>query len=564
MATIENALSWLPEDLSGKSSTNLVKNEKHVADTTGPRSQFVIIPYEGAFYDTDNLRVEYHTQTKTTTLVRDNDYRLVGIDYGRTKVSAAQGGVYHFILITTVFNYDPNCYISITYQAFGGYLSSRAYQAFVDEINAIKEKIDLEGVITEGSLPQSPTIQTIVNQLQSIAARIQYAPSVKYLAPCSYDSNINWKTFAVSTESYDKSISFGVLKTLQGAAIFTFVSDYLIMKVAFHYDLSGTPTLGADVLYQKILQLDTTKFLNDSRFFQSGRMFIPRFRLAVDTSDAAPKVYLQMTLACNKDNDLQMFITDSTDMTMDDVENIYELTEDATFQDGKNYYVREGVDNYYRYSKVDVEVGATIPADTYYELTSIGRVHNAFMASKFALCPRSTVVETPVPPDAETTLYSNEVIALRHGYKIWEGCINLSTVQDMSFKPITIHEEYNVPDELMLQKTENGYPVTFYGPEAPALGAKTINNFVIDVYDRYEQRMLTVTMPARQCATSGTTVTTNDYEIMGTGCYFIPDLATVDVHIRFKSGVTSVAIYAKSGKSSYKNARFDLRTIYVC
>ena len=92
MAT-DSRISWLPEDFTGTSTDNYVQGEVHKPAANGTKSQFVIVPAEGAFYDTKNLKVVYHTNSGETELLRDNDYRLVGIDYGRTKVSSAQGGV---------------------------------------------------------------------------------------------------------------------------------------------------------------------------------------------------------------------------------------------------------------------------------------------------------------------------------------------------------------------------------------------------------------------------------------------------------------------------------------
>ena len=556
-------ISWLNEDFTGKSALNYVTGEVHKAETKGNMSRFVIVPAEGAFYDTDNLKVVYHTgiEDNQTVLIRDTDYRLVGIDHGRTRVSSAKGGVYHFILITTVFYYDANSYITIDYQAFGGYLSSAAYSAMLDEINRLNEKINISGVLTAATLPATETIQTIVSQLQSLAARMQYAPSVRYLAGTSYGTTTVWNTFAISSESYDKTINRAKPGSLHGIGVFTFISDYLEMKVAIQYDLSDPkPVINSvDILQQKLYQFDIQRGTANS-FFENGLMLLPKFRVAADIRNFETKLYLQFALVDNQDKKVNFVVTDSTDLTMDDVTNVYVLTPDTTFQEGKTYYIKEGTDNYYRYSKVDVTVGDPVPADTYYNLTSIAQVNNPNFASKFVLCPQSATMPAPTPSSSH--LISDDVLAVKQGFKLWEGNMNLALVQDLSYTGIEITKEYNVPDKLAQFKTEKGMPLIHCGPDATSLNLRTIKTITIDVYDRLEARLLTVSAPAKVVDPYRSPATSN-VEIVATECYYIPDLGIVDVCLRNVNNVTSLNIYAKSGKSSYVNQRFDLRTIYI-
>ena len=571
MPTTQSTLSWLPEDWTGKAASNYIQGEVHRSETVGTLSRFVIIPAEGAFFDTENLRVVYHTQTSDTVLLRGNDYRLVGIDFGRTKVSTAKGGVYNFIMITTAFNYNATSYITIDYQAFGGYLSHAAYSRLYEDVKDIQAKVSGYGFLTEETLAQNDVIQSLVSSLQAISSRLQYMPAVSYQMQTSVRDQLTWNTIAVSTESFDDRIDTTDPSTMKGVIVLSFFSDEWNMKAAIGFDLTPyninlssalNGALTVDVIYQSLTSLNTYIPLNDATYFNDGKMLIPKFRMAMDTrSSAHPKVYLQMALCSNVSRLVPLAITNSTDINLKEVGNVYNLSSDTTFQNGKVYYTRTGTDNYYRYSAANVTPGASLPSPnvSYYELSTVSS-NVADFSSDFALATQTPGNTAPVP-NPNNCLFTESALALKNPYKIWEGNINLAFVEGMSWRSQVISNEYDVDDILDPGKTPVGYQAIPFCPGS-CLEAYTIKKFMVDIYDRREGHLITCEFPATLPepylvnAAAGTTV-------RGSVLYYPPDLASLTVVLTLASNVRTLDLFAKAGKNSTVNERFDLRAVYI-
>ena len=569
MSTSLSSLSWLPEDLTGKALTNYVENEVHKSETTGALSRFIIIPAQGAFYDTDNLQVVYHTQTSDTVLVRDNDYRLVGVDYGRTKISSAKGGVYNFILITTVFNYDPTSYITISYQAFGGYMSAAAYSALSGIVMDIQAKLNNDGIITADNIASNTTIQTIVNSLQALCSRLQYAPTTKYVMHTSVNNTVEWHTIAVSTDAYNSTLDFTDDSTLHGTFVLNVDSQEFNLKAALNYDLALSDPgvaevhngkVDVDVIHQSMAELNVEAGANDTAYFVNGMMLIPKFRVVSVSDTGAAKVYIQMALISNVSRDITLYLTDSTELTMADVSNKYVLTSDTTFESGKTYYTRTGTDNYYKYTAASVTVGDTVPADTYYELVDVEALSDASLMSKFTICSKTSTV---VPPEITGTNinYSNAVNAIKDKFKIWDGNVNLTFVENMSWLPKTTTDEYGEYDELTPIMSPNGYPALPYCP-GKCLEPYTINWFICEIYDRWEQELISVKFQAKPKNPFRISTTPPD-TIVGQACYFNSDNCVIHLSLTLSTTTRVLNVHASSGKSSRVNERFDLRRVYI-
>lgn len=571
MPSTLSTISWLPVDMTGNSPDNFVQGEVHRSETTRTMANFVIIPAQGAFYDTDNLRVVYHTQSGDTILKRNNDYRLEGIDFGRTKSSSAKGGVYLFIMVTTTLSYNASSYLTIDYQAFGGYLSHQAYSDLYNSVMDIRAAVEAGGFMKESDLAGNTTIQAISSALSALASRMQYMPATTYVMPTSSGTAPTWKTVAVSTETFDNRIDFSDPSTLKSILILSIFSDEFNMKAVIHVDLSPVNqnlsnilngNLKVDVLYQSLTQLDTNVPLNDSTFFQNGTMLIPKFRMVVDSSSSTvhPRVYIQMALCSNSVRNVTLSLVNSTDISLKEFGNDYRLTTDTRFAEGKVYYVRSGQDGYFQYTPATVTPNAVISSpNTYYEVAAVAST-TADFSSDFDVCSRSVSTEAPVPPSSSVALISGSALALKNPYKIWDGNINLAFVESVSWLPKTITEEYNVPDVLDPGKTE-GFPILPFCP-GKCLEAYSIKTLVVDIYDRREQRLLRVSAPANPrnpYSVSGTP----DETVEATFLYYPPDLATLAVKLTLGTSSKSIALHAKAGKNSTLNERFDLRAVYI-
>ena len=169
--------SCLEIDLTGKKSENFIKNEQHLVDTTSDK--FVIRPINGSFYryPGDDLKVVFVDPSNTTTKTLSQetgdgagDYEVIGVNYSKTAMSEPTGGVYEFIALKKAFVGQ----VFIDYHAFGGEVSVADITNIQNDIVALKDKINNDGLLTTSNIKKSILITNMLDRLDALEHQLEH------------------------------------------------------------------------------------------------------------------------------------------------------------------------------------------------------------------------------------------------------------------------------------------------------------------------------------------------------------------------------------------------------
>ena len=497
---------WLPEDLTGTKGSNYIKNESHRVSecitSSSAGKTAIISPYRGAFYNTDDLTITYK-KGSTETLLSRTDFRVIGMDVGRTRASTSIYGVYRFIQLTydTAGIADDGVFV-ISYHAFGGEIDRYAYSELVEMIRSITgtgsgsdSAID---VVARGK------IADLEDTVGALSARLNYSAVTSPTVTRSTDGG--WSPIAFSSEKMDAYIDFTKPATLTGTGSFVLVSEKLHGIYNFTYEIIKTGAtykcnLTCDVQNQKITPFET---VNES-YFTSG-MVVPMFKMEVDTA-ATPSTHrlvLKMALVSNGTASYDIHIGDKTDIVL--VNNA-------------SYSVSSSDD----------------PPDS-----------QTFDAWEVGTCT-----------SASNVIESNVVLGLQDYYKIWAGNASLRIIEDISWEGVSISKQWNKQNVLLPTRTADGYLVWPF--IKGRFDTQAIKSMRIDVYDRYEDKLITATGITTLGKPYSNASSQTVYACIN---YFPFDNCLLELCYFFHGGRSMIKLFASSGNSSYLNKRFDLRAIY--
>lgn len=504
--------SWLAEDLTGLSENNTIINEPHPigeCKTRGSSGDTLIIsPYRGAFYGSRDLVVKY-VNGSTETILSRTDYRLIGLDVGRTRVSSSEFGVYRFIQITCDTGAMNEGQLVVSYHAFGGQIDPESYKYL---INLLNEATGGSGGGGGGSTSTVDTVaRTNINTLRTtvddIARRINYGVPASIVLP--RETSSGWSPIAYSSEQLDDYIDFTKPSTLTGSGSFVIVSKNVHGVYNFSYEIikngsSYKVKLTCDVSNQKISSFDPA----DSGYFgtssggssTAGNMTIPMFRMKLDTS--APltghRLVLEIGMLSDAhDNSYSIYIGDKTD-------------------------------------KFLVQVADQTAAGQTFDAWEVGSTNSA------------------------GTVDSNVVLGIQDYYEIWRGNASMSTIEDVSWYDTYISRQYNVQNRVIPKMTENGY--TLWPFVKSNIVASAITSFRADIYDRWQQKLIAATGVPTISNPYGTSSVQSVYACMN---YFPIDNCLLEIFYTYTQSRAQLKLYASSGSNSYANKRFDLRSIYI-
>ena len=526
--------NWLPIDLTGRASTHYIVDEVHSIYRTSSQTMMqttigtgddaqtvttgavttvdsgktiVIAPYRGCFYNTD--LVVKHVSASTgvvTVLSAADDYRLVGMDVGRTRVSSAKGGVYRFIMITCdTSSIKDNDTFHITYHAFGGELDSITYEELLQGNGG-----GSSGGSSSGGA-DSATVTNLQKRVNILTKRLNYSPAV----PCDFtlsNANLNWRVIAESTDDLDSYTTRDDLTTLRGIAEIAFFSHSLNAIFDLAYTVRRSTSwfycdLKCNTAYQQIDTLDVRNEIRDNIYFNNNGMLIPLFRIGTrqSTTPTRHRFVIEMAIASNSEDEYPCYIGDQTDLIL-------------------------------------------IPARQYTDPNT----NEVVVTEAREIIPWNIMYDTPTPT---AFFYSNIALGVQDYYKIWEGNLSLAMIEDVSWTKTTIGQVYNTQNKLMPKKA-NGLTIWPYVKNLPA---SAIGSLRFEIFDRFTNTLISVDTRAtrNQPFASGTATSS-----FGRVNYFEYDNCLLEIFYTEGSRPT-IKLYSASGANSYINKRFDLRAIYV-
>lgn len=494
---------WLTEDLTGQNTANFIEDEVHELSGTS-YNRIVIAPDAGPFYSHDITITFRNAQGATRVLNSKEDYRLIGLDIGRTKVSSATGGVYHFILLTisSTINMDAGDKIILSYHAFGGIMNSRAYTDMIRRIEALEGSGGSGG--GSGSAEEIAELEQKVNAL---VRRMNYSPAVSSTISLSSGSTTVWKTVATSSDYVDSFIAFNNNATLKGTGTFLLYSANHHAVFYFSYEIknsNGTIScdLKCDTVTQQITKLKVNQEIYANDYFQHNEMIIPMFRLRVNTDStlgSSHRLALEMALASNTNSTYAFYFGDQSDEIL-------------------------------------------IP-------------NQSVLATAWNLYDSGTNL------NMNNSILSNEVLGLQEYYKIWQGNISMRKIEEYSWTSIHIDHSWNIQSNLVPAKTENGYLVWPF--VSSSLYPDMIKRFKVEIYDRYEEQLISVEAEAVYYKPFSSTQSTR-YSVYACFHFFAYDNGVLEL-VLTGGGATrpQIKLYGTTGCNSYINSRFDVRGIYM-
>lgn len=499
---------WLAEDLTGKNPDNFIEDETHPigeCSTVGSSGRTIIIsPYRGAFYGSMDLEVRYVNGSDETVLSRA-DYRLIGLDVGRTRVSSSEYGVYRFIQLTcdTESMYEGS--LVITYRAFGGQIDPESYQHLLNLIRAASGSESGGGSTSAVDNVARNSVSVLGSTVAKLATRMNYNVTASATAPRSTDGG--WQPIAYSSAALDSYIDFNDPSTLSGSGTFFIVSQNLHGVYSFSYEIvpSGSTykcNLTCDVTNQKIATFDT----GDLSYFGTtsgsssvpGNMTIPMFRMTLDPSTTLTghRLTLEIGLLSDAYDTYSLYIGDKTDVVL-------------------------------------VNTETSVPGQSF-DAWEVG------------------------PVNESGSINSNVVLGLQDYYKIWTGNASLALIEDVSWTDVYISQQYNVPNKLVPNMTTNGYLIWPFVKSN--IVASSIKSFRADIYDRWQQKLIPATGITTISNPYGTSSVQTVHACMN---YFPIDNCILELFYTYTQSRAQIKLYASSGSNSYVNKRFDLRSIYV-
>lgn len=159
--TLESdTVKYLEVDPGQVNPNNLIRGEKHTVDTTA--SILYIQPIYGAFYDDDTLVIKHPLTNRT--LVKDVDYRVVGINSTKTKISSSTSAVYDFILFIKEFIGE----VEIEYHAFGGEASLANYKDLLQQVRNLTYFMNDAKFITETTLGHTSVVNALTDRIVTL------------------------------------------------------------------------------------------------------------------------------------------------------------------------------------------------------------------------------------------------------------------------------------------------------------------------------------------------------------------------------------------------------------
>lgn len=490
---------WLTEDLTGANPTNFITDEVHLISGSS-NNRIVITPDAGPFYSHDITVIYRNNEGAESVLNSTEDYRLIGLDVGRTKVSSATGGVYHFILITLSNTFTSTSgQIVISYHAFGGIMNSRAYQDLITRIANLENG--------GGSGGDSQDISDLEQKVDSLVRRLNYNPATSFTIPLSNGATTNWKTIAVSSDRIDDYINLNNSATLKGIGTFLLFSanHHAVFYLTYEIKKNGsavTCNLKCDTITQQITKLDVNHEVQTNDYFQNHEMLIPMFRLRVNTDasvGSSHRLALEFALASNTTDNYSCYFSDQTDEILIPGQPVYSTAWDM--YDGSG---------------------------------------NLTMTN---------------------SITSNEVLGLQEYYKIWQGNASVAMIEDVSWTSIKLNHEWNVQNMLVPSHTENGYLVWPY--ISSGIYPDMIRKFKVEIYDRYEEQLISAECEAVYYKPYSSTQATR-YSVYGCAHFFNYDNGILEVLLSGGGATRPVIkLFGTTGCNSYINRRFDLRAIYI-
>ena len=300
----------LEVDTTGTNPNNKITNERHLVNVS--TKQFVIHPHAGLFYGA-SLKIT-HPSTGTT-LERDRDYILLGMDAAATKATSSTDTVWNFIAITSSV-YDE---IVIEYQAFGGSPTLTNYKTILDSVLSITAYLNNAKNVTADTMANTPVISSLCNRIGNLEAEMR-----RLLGTPTYGDSTSGKSILMSIASEQAGLhwytiaSLYKVQTVTGpspvASADTFVFRLQSSQTHFQFTCSVCVDLTnqhGDVLNCSVQSENYPRgYISFNDYTRVESIIRPQLRVVWNNSNSTSGAYLQLGIDLKTVNKEVMTITD--------------------------------------------------------------------------------------------------------------------------------------------------------------------------------------------------------------------------------------------------------------
>lgn len=490
----------LEEDLTGSNTKNYIEGEVHHVDVAN--NLFVIRPQNGSFYNTESLILSFqgygpgsNTATISTTLVKDVDYVVTGINTEKTAISDPSCGVYEYIILKKSYTGK----IMLSYQAFGGEVTRADINVLKELVQSVYQTVTSQDIVTVSNLSKTSVVRELIYRQQLLEHTVGHYQSQRFLYTASpVDKWVNvafvdrnpWATGAPVPTSCIGEFRVKVPEM-----------DFF-MDIKVSYDTDATDGFNISVYHA-----DIPTFENNS-FEYFAKRLLPKFRLIwckegyTESQTTYPGtdrgIMLQMSMTCQTNKKFTVIVDDMTG-----AKSPWTLIDTLGME-------RPSTD---------------IQSKDYYTNTAVKYGDENLFDWKAAIDHTSSVIP----------LYPN-------GYTVFVGSVPIDQIEEMSI-------EHSTPDTgtTPVEKEEGFYlPHTITGIDIRPNKVKAIE---FKVYDRLTQKYL---------VGRSQEVITQNTSLSAEALYFMDDLCLVSCRLTFSGSNYTIHVKSKTGTNSLINKRFDL------
>lgn len=292
----------LEVDTTGRNPNNHITDEYHIVNTATKR--FLIHPNGGSFYG-DSLKI-VHPGTGAT-LVRGEDYILIGMNEADTKATSSTDTVWDYIAIVSSI-YDE---VRIEYQAFGGEPTIDNYRSIADDLAAITAYLNNAQNVTANSLGSTPIFTSVFDRINRLEANMR-----RLLGTPTYGDLTNGKTILMSLASTQPGLHWYTIAALYNIETTTGMSPvstadtfvFRLQSAQTHFQFTCNVAVDltnrdGDVFNAQILGENYPRGYTSFVDYSSVESIIrPQLRVVWNTSDTLSGAYLQIGLDLKTSN----------------------------------------------------------------------------------------------------------------------------------------------------------------------------------------------------------------------------------------------------------------------
>ncbi len=272
------ALRVLDTDLTGILPANFIQEEFHSVNV--PNGRFIIRPQCGSFYKEG---VVIRLVSNNAILVEDTDYKIIGVNHGKTKLSTPQCGVYDYIQLLTPIVGD----IKVAYHAFGGEVTPVDINNIRTILISILSLLNDGEFLTVKTLDDTDIIKSLKERIADLEELFRHYPIDSFYAPC--DDEESWVNIANiahgpwSEIGPVESLGYGQFKLEIPSVGYT-------VEFSLKYNTDATKPLSVNI--DKITAMT---YVKDGITAIANRI-CPRMRIVWNSSDLQNGIVLQMAL----------------------------------------------------------------------------------------------------------------------------------------------------------------------------------------------------------------------------------------------------------------------------